>query len=47
MIYNFEKEAKLGSPLTTTQILYHAHLHVILIMCCKFHLDDLKTVGEV
>ena len=25
----------------------HAHSHFIGIMCNKFHLDDLKTVGGV
>jgi len=28
-----------------TQTLYHDQLHDTLIMCSKFHLDDLKTVG--
>ena len=27
--------------------LCHAHLHVIGLMCNKFHLDDLKSVGGV
>ena len=27
--------------------LCHAHLHVIGIMCSKFHQDDLKTMGGV
>ena len=25
----------------------HAHLHMLRIMCRKFHSDDLKTVGGV
>ena len=29
------------------KLLKHNSLHFIEILCCKFHLDDLKTVGGI
>jgi len=45
---NFEKKGhNPGTLWPRPSHVYHAYIYVIEIMCSKFHLDDLKTVGGV
>jgi len=40
-----ERGISLDPLVGSHKYLYHGHLHVIAIMCSKFHLDYLKTEG--
>ena len=42
-----KKGGNFGTLWLGIKIVCLAHLHIIWIVCSKFHLDDLKIVGEV
>jgi len=45
--YVFQKRGVTLEPFVQALQIWHAHRRIIEIMCSKFHLDDLKTVGGV